>query len=132
PLAIVGTSPATLREGALANGAQQVITAGLDGADLIPDAVALSDDGRARVSIGDEEFLLAARGEHQAGNSMFAWAIGMQLGLTPATVARALEQFTLPGGRGELQQHGDLTLVHDAYNANPESFKATISLAGRL
>ena len=132
PLAIVGTSPATLREGALANGAQQVITAGLDGADLIPDAVALSDDGRARVSIGDEEFLLAARGEHQAGNAMFAWAIGMQLGLTPATVARALEQFTLPGGRGELQQHGDLTLVHDAYNANPESFKATISLAGRL
>jgi UDP-N-acetylmuramoyl-tripeptide--D-alanyl-D-alanine ligase len=132
PLAIVGTRPPELAPGAAARGAARVITAGLAGADVVPARVELTADGRPRVTIDGHEFVLAARGEHQAGNAMFAWAVARELGLDAGAAANALERFELPGGRGELVQHGRLTLLNDAYNANPESFRAAIALAQSL
>lgn len=132
PRAIVGVRPATLAEGARARGAREVSTAGLADADLVPDRVELLPDGRPRVTVDGETFTLAARGRHQAGNAMFAWAVVRELGLDPAAAARALERFTLPGGRGELSQHEGLTVLNDGYNANPESFTAAIALAASM
>jgi UDP-N-acetylmuramoyl-tripeptide--D-alanyl-D-alanine ligase len=43
-----------------------------------------------------------------------------------------LEQFTIPGGRGELLQEGGLTILNDCYNANPQSFRAVIATAAAL
>ncbi len=43
-----------------------------------------------------------------------------------------MERFTLPGGRGELMQVGDLTILNDCYNANPQSFRAAIATASSL
>lgn len=131
PLAIVGMEPAALAPGARAL-ARRVITAGLADADTIPDAVEMSADGRPIVSKGKRRFTVAARGRHQAGNAMFAWAIAQELKLDLDAVAVALEQFNVPGGRGELAQHGGLTVVNDSYNANPQSFKTAIALATEL
>jgi UDP-N-acetylmuramoyl-tripeptide--D-alanyl-D-alanine ligase len=47
-------------------------------------------------------------------------------------VAAALEAVRLPGGRGELTQVGDLSVLNDSYNANPASFRAAIELARAL
>jgi UDP-N-acetylmuramoyl-tripeptide--D-alanyl-D-alanine ligase len=69
---------------------------------------------------------------HQAGNAMFAWTIARELGLDLDQVAKALEQFSIPGGRGALSQHPGLTVLDDCYNANPQSFSTTISLAQEL
>jgi UDP-N-acetylmuramoyl-tripeptide--D-alanyl-D-alanine ligase len=55
-----------------------------------------------------------------------------ELGLDPAASARALEHFALPGGRGELLQAGGLTILHDCYNANPQSFRSVIATAAAL
>ena len=55
-----------------------------------------------------------------------------ELGVPPADAARALERFTLPAGRGQLSQHGALTVLNDAYNANPESFHALIEMVREM
>ena len=131
PLALVGTEPPGLAELARLR-ARKVITAGLRDADRVPSRVEVTADGRPRVSVAGQRFLLDARGKHQAGNAMLAWAVAEALGLDPAKVARSLETLSLPGGRGELTQHGGLTVLHDAYNANPASFRAAIELARSL
>lgn len=131
PLAIVGIEPTGLPDLARQR-ARKVVTAGLAGADRVPSKVEMSTDGRPRLSVGGQQFLLDARGRHQASNAMLAWAVGEALGLDLALVARGLESLALPGGRGELSQHGGLTVLHDAYNANPASFRAAIELARAL
>lgn len=131
PLAIVGTEPAALAPGARAL-ARRVITAGLHDADRMPERVTMQDDGCPLVAVDGRRFKLAARGRHQAGNAMFAWTIARELDLDLDAVAKALEQFVVPGGRGEMQQHAGLTIVNDSYNANPQSFATAIALAGEL
>jgi UDP-N-acetylmuramoyl-tripeptide--D-alanyl-D-alanine ligase len=131
PLAIVGLEPAELVPGARAL-ATRVVTAGLADADVSPESVSVGSDGRPVVRVDGRTFHLAARGQHQAGNAMFAWAIARELGLDLDAVARALEAFDIPGGRGELKQHGGLTVLNDGYNANPQSFQSAIALAQTL
>ncbi len=131
PLAIVGLEPPELAEGARAL-TRRVITAGLAGADVSPTSVVLTGDGRPIVAVDGRTFRLAARGHHQAGNAMFAWAVARELGLDLDAVAAALEDFAIPAGRGELRQHGALTVLNDGYNANPQSFSTAIALARAL
>jgi UDP-N-acetylmuramoyl-tripeptide--D-alanyl-D-alanine ligase len=131
PLAIVGTEPPALASGARAL-ARRVVTVGLVDADVVPDFVTINADGSPLVSVDGRRFTLAARGRHQAGNAMFAWAIARELKLDLDAVARALEGFTVPSGRGELTHHGRLTVVNDSYNANPQSFATAITLAQEL
>ncbi|HEX6105352.1 MAG TPA: UDP-N-acetylmuramoyl-tripeptide--D-alanyl-D-alanine ligase [Gemmatimonadales bacterium] len=131
PLAVVGVDPPDLAEGARRR-AGRVRTAALFGADLVPERVALAPDARPVITIGGRTFTLAARGLHQADNAIRVWAVAEALGLDPAASAAALERFALPGGRGELLQTGGLTILNDCYNANPQSFRAAIAIAGSL
>ncbi len=131
PLAIVGSDPPTLTSGARSLAAR-VITAGVADGDLRPDAVALQPDGLPQVTVDGQTFTLAARGLHQAGNAMLAWALVREYALDPAAAAAALGAFALPGGRGELTGRDGLTILNDAYNANPESFTSVIALAQSL
>ncbi len=131
PLAIVGIDPGELLTGARAL-ARRVLSAGLRDADVTPSRVTMLPDGRPQVTVDGREFTLAARGEHQAGNAMFAWAIAREFGLDLDACAGALEQFALPPGRGELTTHGALTILNDSYNANPQSFASVIALAGSM
>jgi UDP-N-acetylmuramoyl-tripeptide--D-alanyl-D-alanine ligase len=131
PLAVVGTDPPALAEGA-ERLARRVLTAGLRGAALVPDRVELDQEARPIIAIGGEVFTLAARGLHQADNAIRAWAVVEELGLDRGAAARALERFTIPGGRGELLQVGQLTILNDCYNANPQSYLAAIATAKAL
>jgi UDP-N-acetylmuramoyl-tripeptide--D-alanyl-D-alanine ligase len=130
-LAVVGTDPPQLAELARLR-ARKVLSAGLLGADRVPSKVELGPEGTPRVSLGRHSFRLNALGKHQASNAMLAWTVGEVLGLDPAKVAASLETVELPAGRGELLQYGGLTVLHDAYNANPASFRAVIELARAL
>ena len=127
PVAVVGADDPELAAGARRL-ARRVVTAGLARADVVPDRVSLEPTGRPRVTIGALSFTVAQLGIHQAKNAMLAWTVGQELGLAPSAVARALESFTLPGGRGEVAQHGRLTILNDSYNANPASFQALIDV----
>jgi UDP-N-acetylmuramoyl-tripeptide--D-alanyl-D-alanine ligase len=130
-LAVVGVDPPALAAGARRR-ARRVRSAGLEGADLVPDRVEVGPDARPVLTLGGRTFTLAARGLHQAENAVRAWAVAEELGLDSAKVAAALERFTLPGGRGELLQVGGLTILNDCYNANPQSFRAAIATARSL
>ncbi|HZA99042.1 MAG TPA: UDP-N-acetylmuramoyl-tripeptide--D-alanyl-D-alanine ligase [Gemmatimonadales bacterium] len=131
PLAIVGVDPPSLAEGARVR-AREVRTAALAGADLVPSQVSLDGAARPVMTIAGHRFVLAARGLHQADNAVRVWAVAEALGLDLKAVARALERFAIPGGRGELIQEGELTILNDCYNANPQSFRAVIATAAAL
>jgi UDP-N-acetylmuramoyl-tripeptide--D-alanyl-D-alanine ligase len=127
-LAVVGTEPPALADGAR-HLARRVVTAGVAGADKMPTALVMEPSGEPTLTIDGQKFHLPIRGKHQAGNAMLAWTVGKELGCDPAAMARALSGLVLPGGRGELLHHGGLTVLNDAYNANPASFKAIIEVA---
>ena len=131
PLAIVGVEPPELAAGARKR-ARRVRTAALRGADLTPERVTLDQSARPVITIGGTTFSLAARGLHQADNAIRVWAVVEALELDRQACARALEIFSIPGGRGELLQEGALTILNDCYNANPQSFRAAIATATAL
>jgi UDP-N-acetylmuramoyl-tripeptide--D-alanyl-D-alanine ligase len=131
PLAIVGSQPPELAAGARKR-AKAVRSAALEGADLTPDAVELGPDARPVLTFGDVCFTLSARGLHQADNATRVWAVVEALKLDRREAARALEGFSMPGGRGELLEAGGLTILNDCYNANPQSFRAVIATARAL
>ena len=82
----------------------------------------LAHDGRqARVSMG-------LVGEHHAGNAAAAAAVALCLGLRLDGVADALGSATATSrGRMEVHERADgVTVVDDAYNANPDSMRAAL------
>lgn len=77
--------------------------------------------GRARVH-------LQLVGEHQVGNSLAAAALALELGLDLSAVAVALSA-ARPASRWrmEVTERADgVTVVNDAYNANPDSVRAAL------
>lgn len=76
------------------------------------------------------EFRVEGGGEHHLRDALLAAAAAEGLGLAPERVAEGLERFRPLGMRGDLRQLGDLTVVADCYNANPESFEAAIQYCG--
>lgn len=66
-------------------------------------------------------------GEHQAANAAIAAAAASSFGIPLKTIARGLEHCSLPGLRMKKSTHLGATWLNDAYNANPDSMKATLS-----
>jgi len=66
-------------------------------------------------------------GEHQARNAAGAAAVGMIYGLSLAEIAKGLQQCVLPDDRmAECERQG-IHWVNDAYNAGPDSMRASIT-----
>jgi UDP-N-acetylmuramoyl-tripeptide--D-alanyl-D-alanine ligase len=67
-------------------------------------------------------------GEHQAGNAAAAAAVAVALGLSLDDVGAALEQVSARSRwRMEVSERADgVTVVNDAYNANPDSMRAAL------
>jgi UDP-N-acetylmuramoyl-tripeptide--D-alanyl-D-alanine ligase len=74
-------------------------------------------------------------GEHQVANALSAAGAALAVGMTPADVAAAL---SAAGPRSRWRMEVDrrtdgVTVVNDAYNANPESMRAALAaLAGMV
>ncbi len=71
-------------------------------------------------------------GEHNAENLLLAFAAARTAGVPAAAAARALAKLVLPAMRWSVIRHGGVTVVNDAYNANPQSMKAAIRTFMRL
>ena len=71
---------------------------------------------------------LRVHGVHQVSNALAAAAAGLAAGLTPQQVAEALSGATAASQwRMEVTRRADgLTVVNDAYNANPDSMAAAL------
>jgi len=69
---------------------------------------------------------LAVHGEHQVSNALCAAAVALECGATPEQVAAALSTAG-PASRHRMEVHtraDGVTVVNDAYNANPDSMRA--------
>lgn len=71
---------------------------------------------------------LNLRGLHNVSNACAAAAIGRASGIPLAVCAAALAQAEPEAGRQEvLKARGGFTVVNDAYNANPDSMRASLT-----
>ena len=106
--------------------------AGLAGPDFAAAGVRLDDLGRPSFTLvtpaGTAPVLMTLHGAHHVPNALAAAAIAAELGLGPGETAEALSAATaLSRWRMEVHQApGGVTVVNDAYNANPESMRAAL------
>lgn len=110
--------------------AQSVISAGLTGEGVVPEAWGLDAEGRPWLTVDDVRFELPLRGAHQAANAMLAIATARACGVPLADAAAGMAAMPVPSMRGVWETLGSTTLINDAYNANPASMRAAIALLG--
>ncbi|GAA3840434.1 UDP-N-acetylmuramoyl-tripeptide--D-alanyl-D-alanine ligase [Saccharothrix violaceirubra] len=97
-------------------------------------AVDLDLDDQARAGFrlvtpqGEADVRLAVHGGHHVGNALAAAAVALELGATPEQVATALGTAKrVSAHRMAVTDRADgVTLINDAYNANPESVRAAL------
>ena len=75
------------------------------------------------------EVSLSLHGEHHVSNALAAAAVALELGLTVDAVAEALGRVRpISAWRMQVAARPDgVTVINDAYNANPESMRAAIA-----
>jgi UDP-N-acetylmuramoyl-tripeptide--D-alanyl-D-alanine ligase len=119
----------------------KVVTFGESGyADVRAENVTLDDRGRASFTLctpqGSAPVILRLYGEHHVANALACAAVAREVGMTVEDIAAALGAAgTLSRWRMEVTRRDDgVTVVNDAYNANPESMraalKALVAMAG--
>jgi UDP-N-acetylmuramoyl-tripeptide--D-alanyl-D-alanine ligase len=85
---------------------------------------------RLRTPWGSAEVHLNVPGEQMVPNALAAAATAGALGVEPAAAAEALGHATVSGGRMQVFRTADgVTIVNDAYNANPTSMAAALRAA---
>lgn len=65
-------------------------------------------------------------GRHQLLNALLAGSVGLELGVSVPEIKEALETAISTDKRMEVQNRQGVTIINDAYNANPESLRAAI------
>jgi UDP-N-acetylmuramoyl-tripeptide--D-alanyl-D-alanine ligase len=75
---------------------------------------------------GKVEIIVPFPGFHNASNALFAIGVGLQSGIPILTIQERLAEAVLPDMRMAVSTVGGVTLINDAYNANPGSVEAAI------
>jgi len=126
---VIGMAPRTVA---------RVLTTGRgEDADVRALDVTLDESARARFTLaaGGERHpvTLQVVGEHQVANALSAAGAALAAGMTPAQIAAGLSAAE-PRSRWRMEvarRNDGVTVVNDAYNANPESMRAALAaLAG--
>ncbi|MFH8611061.1 UDP-N-acetylmuramoyl-tripeptide--D-alanyl-D-alanine ligase [Streptomyces sp. NPDC018029] len=101
-------------------------------ADVRAENVRLTENGQPAFTLhtpsGCSDVTLRLYGEHHVSNALAAAAVAHELGMSVDEIALALsEAGTLSRWRMEVTERPDgVTVVNDAYNANPESMRAAL------
>ncbi|MFS4095995.1 UDP-N-acetylmuramoyl-tripeptide--D-alanyl-D-alanine ligase [Streptomyces sp. AF1A] len=101
-------------------------------ADVRAENVRLTDSGqpsfRLHTPSGACDVTMRLYGEHHVSNALAAAAVAHELGMSAEEIATALsEADSLSRWRMEVTERPDgVTIVNDAYNANPESMRAAL------
>jgi UDP-N-acetylmuramoyl-tripeptide--D-alanyl-D-alanine ligase len=126
-LAIVPASQANVADAARAR-ARHVTTAGIDQGDVAGTNASVDADGRGHVTVDGVEVVVPLRGAHNLRNAMLALAASHAAGVSVADAARGIAAMPVPPMRVNVERLGALTLINDAYNANPGSTRAALEL----
>ena len=108
-------------------GAQVATYGTAPGADVRGDGLTLDDDGHAAFAVGGARVQLQLVGEHHASNALAVLA-AVQGVVEPRTALERLESARpVSRWRMEVVERPDgVTVVNDAYNANPDSVRAAL------
>jgi UDP-N-acetylmuramoyl-tripeptide--D-alanyl-D-alanine ligase len=86
-------------------------------------------DIRLETPQGKIQFRLSLPGRHNVMNALAACAAALAAGATLHDVTAGLESLTPVAGRFNIRQlPGDVTLIDDTYNANPESLQVALDV----
>ncbi|MBM3909044.1 MAG: UDP-N-acetylmuramoyl-tripeptide--D-alanyl-D-alanine ligase [Gemmatimonadetes bacterium] len=108
--------------------AKRVITAGLGAGDVASSAHGLNADGTGWLTLDGVRVDVPLRGEHNLRNAMLALAVARECGIAAADAARGFAAMPQPSMRSSVEPLGRALLINDAYNANPGSMRAALSL----
>lgn len=93
--------------------------------DLFASDVRLGADGvRFNLNGSKREVFVPLLGRHTATNALAAIAVARRLGISEDDVVAALAKATGPEMRQQLSTIAGVTVLNDAYNANPASMRA--------
>ena len=106
-------------------------------ADVYASGISVDDELRASFRLhtpwGAADVALQARGEHQVPNALAAAAAAGWLGVDVESIAAGLRGASLSGLRMELSTSpSGVTVLNDAYNANPTSMSAALTSLAAL
>ena len=108
---------------------KRLVVAGLEThADFKPDRWRIGADGLGEVEIEGVVVRPPLRGLHNLRNAMLALAVARECGVPLESSAAGIAAMPQPKMRVAWEQVGDVTLINDAYNANPGSARAAIGL----
>ncbi len=96
------------------------------------DAARLQTRVRMETPLGEVRATIGVPGAHLAHNAAAAVAVAVGLGLPIETMGPALGRFVPEGMRNRVEQLNGITLLDDAYNANPVSMGAALRTLGAL
>ena len=106
----------------------EVVTAGLDAGDVKADSWSIEPNGVGTITLGKVRVRLPLRGIHNMRNAMLSFAVSRACGVSDEAAAAGIEGMPQPRMRTAWEQLGQVTLINDAYNANPGSTRAAIEL----
>ncbi len=109
-----------------------IIRWGLSGScEVTATDVSVDVEGRPRFTLvapqGSARIELPVPGRHNVYNALAASAIGLHLGVSPEAISAGLAAAELSAMRMQLfESASGITVINDAYNANPVSMRAAI------
>ena len=112
--------------------AKTLIEAGVDGGDVRPDARGMNQDGTGWARFGENTLAMKVPGAHNLRNAMLAMAVARACGVPDEAAVAGIGTVEPLDMRGRWIASGDLTIINDAYNANPASMREAITLLDSL
>ena len=102
-------------------------------ADVWASEISLDGQGHPSFTLnwseGSMPVRLGLRGIHNVHNATAAAAVGLVCGVAPEAVARALSEAQAESGRAQVAVNAaGVTVIDDAYNANPDSMRASLAM----
>ncbi len=108
----------------------RIVSFGMENpADVFGGSMRRQTEGTAfKIAAGgrETECSIRALGRHNVYNALAAAAVGLELGIGLEESCSALSKVSLPDMRFQAEKIGDITVINDAYNANPTSTIAAL------
>ncbi|MFL6078921.1 MAG: UDP-N-acetylmuramoyl-tripeptide--D-alanyl-D-alanine ligase [Ornithinibacter sp.] len=137
-LAVLNADDPAVRAMASVTAARVALVGEADDAQIRAGDVVLDTGGRPSFTVhtphGSRGVRLGLVGRHHVGNALAVLATAIELGMSLESVCAALESARpVSRWRMEVVERADgVTLVNDAYNANPDSMRAALTALERM
>lgn len=112
-----------------------IITTGLQNGDIRAKDISYDNTGmefRVLANGEEQQFKMKLLGSHNVQNMLLAIGVARPMGLRLSTMALAAKRMEPVEHRLELKQHGDITVIDDAFNSNPTGAKNAVETLSKF